>query len=414
MVEGTSVPASDALLDALRALPCGARLLAAAAGRPGVHLVGGAVRDLLLDRVPGELDVVVEGPPDALLAALGGARVAHDRFGTATVEDGGCRFDVARARAERYPRPGALPVVRPAGVEEDLRRRDVTVNALALDLADGTLRAVPHAREDLAAGLLRVLHERSFLDDPTRLWRVARYRARLGFAVEPWTAGLAAAAVQGGALATVSGARIGSELRLALGEPDPAGALESAVELGLAPWLDVDRARVGRALALLPAEGRPALAVLCATVALGAAAGAELRRLGLPADWLRALAAALALRPRAGALVGARPSAVARALERAPVEAAAAVGAEGPGEEVRRFLERDRHVRLEVTGDDLVAAGVPRGPEVGRRLRALRDRVLDGEVGPGREAQLVAALGPEEPSGRGPEGAAGGPSRSAS
>ncbi len=391
MVEGVPVAADD-LLAALRALPCGARLLRAAAGRPGAHLVGGAVRDLLLGRVPGELDVVVEGPPDALAAALGGAAVAHDRFGTATVQDGPCRVDLARSRAESYPRPGALPVVRPAGLDDDLLRRDVTVNALALDLADGTLRGVPHAREDLEAGLLRVLHDRSFLDDPTRLWRVARYGARLGFAVEPHTAALAREAVRDGALDTVSGERLGKELRLALAEPDPVAALAAAAGLGLAPWLDVDAGRIGRALALLPAGGRADVAVLAAGARAGADAAGELRRLGLPGEWVRAVGAAQRLRARAGELGGARPSAVARALERAPVEAAAAAGAEGPEAEVRRFLERDRHVRLHVGGDDLVAAGVPQGPEVGRRLRAVRERVLDGEVPPGRDDELRAAL----------------------
>ncbi len=105
------------------------------------------------------------------------------------------------------------------------------------------LREAPRARDDLRDGLLRVLHDRSFRDDPTRLWRLARYRARLGFAIEPHTRELARAAVDAGALATVSPARIGNELRLALTEPDPAAALQAAAELGLAPWLDVDRAR---------------------------------------------------------------------------------------------------------------------------------------------------------------------------
>jgi tRNA nucleotidyltransferase (CCA-adding enzyme) len=390
MVEGAPVAASEDLLARVRALPCGARLLDAAAGRRGVHLVGGAVRDLLLGREPAELDVVVEGDPEPVAAALGGAHVTHDRFGTWSVVADGCRYDLAMARAEAYARPGALPDVRPAGIEEDLGRRDVTVNALALDLADGTLRGAPGALEDLEAGVLRVLHPRSFVDDPTRLWRLARYRGRLGFAVEPQTAALAREAVRSGALRTVSGPRLGNELRLALAEPDPVAALRAAVELGLAPWLEPDPERVERALGLLPQDGRREVAVLAAAVVPRAAE--VVGTLGLPADWVRAVADAAALRPRARELVGARPSEVARLLERLAVEAAAAVGAEGPEEEVRRFLERDRHVRLHVGGEDLIAAGVPRGPEVGRRLRAVRDRVLDGEVQPGRERELVAAL----------------------
>jgi tRNA nucleotidyltransferase (CCA-adding enzyme) len=226
MVDG--VHSVKDLRDILRRLPCGAALLDAVPAGASVHLVGGAVRDLLRGVRPAELDVAVEGDTTPLLAALGGPELRHARFGTATVDANGCRIDVAMTRAERYAAPGALPDVRPAGLREDLLRRDFTVNAIALGLGDGVLREVPGARDDLRDGLLRVLHDRSFLDDPTRLWRLARYRARLAFAIEPHTEALARAAVGAGALHTVSPARIGNELRLALAEPDPVAALEAA------------------------------------------------------------------------------------------------------------------------------------------------------------------------------------------
>ncbi|MBW3654164.1 MAG: hypothetical protein KY433_11410, partial [Actinobacteria bacterium] len=176
----------DDLRERLRALPCGRRLLDAAAGMHGVHLVGGAVRDLLLGREPRELDVVVEGDVGALAARLGGdaERLVHERFGTATVRSGGCRWDLAASRGERYAHPGALPDVFAAGIDEDLRRRDVTVNAIALDLSTGELRAAAHAEQDVRDRRLRVLHDASFAEDPTRLWRIARYAARLGFELE--------------------------------------------------------------------------------------------------------------------------------------------------------------------------------------------------------------------------------------
>src|SRR4051794_40146115 len=211
----------DDLLARVAALPCGRRLLEAAAGHGGVHLVGGAVRDLLLGREPRELDVVVEGDVAPLARRLGAGATVHERFGTATVQSDGCRFDLAAARVETYARPGALPDVRPAGIDADLRRRDVTVNALALDLGSGELRAVEHAREDLAAGRLRVLHDASFTDDPTRLWRIARYTARLGFALEERTAALAAAAVAAGAPGTRSRGRVGHQPPPPPPEPQP-------------------------------------------------------------------------------------------------------------------------------------------------------------------------------------------------
>ena len=383
------------LLDRLRRLACGRRLLDAAGAAGGVHLVGGAVRDLLLGRVPRELDVVVEGDVDALAAALGTVTATHERFGTVTVRDGDCRWDLAAARAEDYAHPGALPVVRAASIEEDLRRRDLTINAIALDVAGGELRCAAHAFDDLQARRLRVLHDASFRDDPTRLWRIARYAARLGFELEPHTARLAAEAVAGGAPERVSRARIGNELRLALCEPDPVAALEHAVRLGLAPWLAPDRDRVEAALRLLPdGEGRADLVVLAA--ALDVVAGdADQRLAGL--DFSAAERAVLRAAARAPAiaseaLAARRASQLAHVLSGLPVEAVVLAGAGGAAEPVRRWLDELRHVALRIDGDDLLGAGVPRGPQIGRRLSATLDLLLDGELADDRAAQLATAL----------------------
>jgi tRNA nucleotidyltransferase (CCA-adding enzyme) len=382
----------DDLRERLRELPCGRRLLEAAAGMDGVHLVGGAVRDLLLGREPRELDVVVEGDVGALAARLGtGAEhVVHERFGTATVREGGCRWDLAAARGETYARPGALPDVFVAGIEQDLQRRDVTVNALALDLTSGRLRTAEHAEQDLRAGRLRVLHDASFSDDPTRLWRMARYAARLGFDIEPRTAALAAQAVADGALQTVSGARIGNELRLALTEPDPVAALESAAALGLAPWLRPDRPLTERALALLPpGEGRRDLLVLAAALRDpdDERALADLEFSAPERAIVRACARAPALEETVLA-----PSQLARALRGVPVEAVALAGARGAPQPARRWLQELRHVGLQISGDDLRSAGIAEGPDLGRRLQAVLDLRLDGALAEGRDAELRAAL----------------------
>jgi len=384
------------LLERLRALPCGQRLLEAAAGQDGAHLVGGAVRDLLLEREPRELDVVVDGDLDALASRLGAVATTHGRFGTATVREGECRWDLAAARAEHYERPGALPEVRSAGIDEDLRRRDVTVNAIALDLSSGDVRAVEHARADLDARRLRVLHDASFIDDPTRLWRIARYAARLGFELEERTAMLATEAVAADALATVSGSRIGNELRLALHELDPLAALDAAVKLGLAPWLAADHDRARAALELLPeGEGRPDLVVLGACLAVtGGEADALLAELQFSAAE-RAVLRASGDAPALGVAArdaASRASALARVLRGAPVEAVALAGAHGAHDAARRWLSELRNVRLAIDGGDLLAAGVPQGPEIGRLLAAALDLRLDGELGPQRDAQLAAAL----------------------
>ena len=368
------------VLQALRGLPGGSSVLDASARIPGLWLVGGAVRDVLLGATVRDLDLAVEGDLDAVIDALGVSIEEHGRFGTATVRtsDGGL-VNLARTRAETYEHPGALPDVTPAGIDDDLARRDFTVNAVAVSLPGGEVRAVEHAREDLASRRLRVLHDRSFVDDPTRLLRLARYVSRLGFDVEPETAALASRA----SLETVSGDRVGNEVRLLLAEPDPVRALAEGAKWGggLVREADPELAAVP-----LPFDGRRDLVVL-------AAAGMDARALGFTADEISRVARARDAGSLASALRAAsRPSEIAAAARGWPVEAVALAGALGADAQARAWLDDLRHVRLAINGDDLLAAGVPEGPEVGRRLAAALARRLDGELAPGREAELEAAL----------------------
>lgn len=394
-------------LAALRASPCGARLLGVLAEYPGTWIVGGAVRDALLGREVGELDVVVEGDPAPVAHALGDVVAFHERFGTYdVVGDGGCAYDVVTARAERYAAPGVLPEVLPGDLEDDLMRRDFTVNTFALNGA-GVLHHAPAALDDLEAGRLRVLHAASFRDDPTRLWRLVRYAVRLGFVPEPATDRLAYEAVARGALTTVSGDRLGAELRLALAEPDPLAALHAAQNLGLVTGLTLDPALVARALALLPPAPRPVRALLGGEPGDGPVAPpaapprADLTLLGavIPdGDWARPFgftAPEQRILDRCAALApiaAGKPSEVVAALRGEPIEAVAVAGARGDEETARRYLRQWRHVRLAIDGTDLLAAGIAEGPELGRRLATVLARRLDGELAEGREAELALAL----------------------
>ena len=421
----------ETVIERLRELPGGAELLDLAAGREDVGLVGGAARDLLLEHTPRELDVVVAGDAPSFARDLasrlgilspdgpgeGSGTILNERFGTARVWWEAGRVDIAVRRAESYPAPGALPEVRAGTTHEDLRRRDFTVNAIAAPLGGprrGELYSVPHALEDLAAARLRVLHERSFLDDPTRLLRLARYHARLGFEPEERTAELAAEALSAGALATVSGARVGAELRLALAEPDPVAALSSLSELGvlsaLHSRLRFDESLAWAALEMLPEDGRPDLLLLACVLlpmTLNLDEDPEPAMFGL-LDGLEftvgdrdrvirttLLAPGLAEEMEAAEL----PSELREAVHAATLEAialAASLGDTQPfneaGAAAREWLEKLRHVRLAITGDDLLAAGIPAGPEIGDRLGAALDMRLDGELDDTREAELRAAL----------------------
>jgi tRNA nucleotidyltransferase (CCA-adding enzyme) len=419
--DATAVP------ERLRELPGGPELLDLARGRADVALVGGAVRDLMLARAPRELDIVIGGDDPSFepaflfareLAERLGVRARvdqHERFGTALVTRDGAQVDVAGARSERYDTPGALPRVEPATLERDLLRRDFTVNAIAVTLDStrpGEAHAPPGALEDLRAGRLRVLHDASFLDDPTRLLRLARYAARLGFEIEPHTSALATRALTARALERVSGARIGAELRLASSEADATGAFAEMDRLGLLsalhPRLRFDRAAIERSLELLPGDGRPDLLIMAAlTLPLALRAddpraeiAALLDRLEFTATDRDRIVASVGAVPRLADILpstaagATRPSRLRAAVAGLPVEGIAlAGGVSAPcTEPVRRWLGELRDVALSITGEDLLAAGIPEGPEVGRRLEATLDRKLDRELAGGREAELAAAL----------------------
>ena len=397
------VPPPTQLLAAVRSLPAAPAVLDHLADAVGVYLVGGAVRDLLLGGRPLDLDLVVEGDPAPVAAAIGGDVRTHDRFGTSTVSLDGFEYDLARSRRETYAHPGALPDVSPAPLSEDLLRRDFTVNALAIalvgDLA-GTLEAAPRGLEDLQRRSLRVLHDASFIDDPTRALRLARYASRLEFEIEPHTRALLQSALDAGAISTVSGARIGAELRLLAREPDPVSALRCAGELGIAhaihPALGLDHEPLARrALALLPDDGRrdllalallarhvppPELAYLLHTLAFEAA------------DRQTIIAAATRSPTLARELErAARPSEIADAVADAGPELVALAGALGPERAAREWLRELRHVRLEISGNDLIEAGVREGPAIGVGLHAALSAKLDGRA-TGVEAELREAL----------------------
>jgi tRNA nucleotidyltransferase (CCA-adding enzyme) len=434
-LNGASGRSGAAVLEALSELPGGPELLELAGATGDVALVGGATRDLLLGRRPRELDVVVGGDVATLArelsarlrtgerrpAARDSAATLHERFRTASVSWEGGRIDMAARRAESYAAPGALPDVREGSVEQDLARRDFTINAIAVPLAGpgrGELQTVPHALEDLRHGLIRVLHPDSFIDDPTRLLRLARYRARLGFEVEEETARLAAGALSTGALDGVSGARIGAELRLALAEPDPVPALHALDELGVlgafAPSLALDEPLALGALAEAPSDATVSALLLGALILAGDRRGdgagePSVRELLDRLDFTAAERnRALRTAHRAPLLLAAmrsarRPSQLLEAIGDAPVEAIVLAGAlgEGDGEEpvraaVTRWLDELRHVRLSIGGEDLLAAGLPAGPDLGRRLKRVLEMRLDGELDDTPGQQLKAALATED------------------
>ncbi len=360
------------------------------------YLVGGSVRDLLLGRPQVDLDIAIEGDAIALARELadmrGGRIVMHQAFGTASVELESSRVDLAQTRAETYERPGALPTVRAAPIQDDLRRRDFTVNAMALHLtppSTGELLDLHEGRHDLERQLLRVLHEASFQDDATRMLRGVRYEARLNFRLEEETEQLLRRDLP--YLDTISGARLRAELLSMFFEHDTGRMLRRCQELGILsavhPCLRFDEeAKVALTRAQ---QERPApwdevcLCLLCWHCDEGHVESL-VQRLALPRRYERALVDATCLRQRIPDLEAAdlRPSRAVDLLDPLTASSVWALALRDDkklaGEKARRYLREWRYVKSFLGASALRRLGVPAGPELGALLRRLRAARLDG------------------------------------
>lgn len=370
----------------------------AALGFP-CYLVGGFVRDLLLHQPVNDLDVIVEGDAirlgRALVQQCGGKLTPHAPFHTAIwhLPDSDETLDLITARSETYEFPGALPSVTPSTIADDLRRRDFTINAMAVRV-DGThfgeLLDPLDGQSDLQRGLIRALHPRSFVDDPTRILRAIRYESRYGFQIEPGTLKWIDAESLG-VLSNLSGERLRHELDLILAEENAAAMLARAGSVGVlraihpalprfdvnrAYWLDevlppelnipYDSETLGYLLWLLdlPAEDLAALSL----------------RLAFTSELNEALLGASRLKAQLPALTNSHPSAWTFALEKFPPLSVYAVGLVAREPALTTFLTTWRHIKPRTTGEDLKSLGLPPGPQYKQILSRLRAAWLDGEV----------------------------------
>jgi tRNA nucleotidyltransferase (CCA-adding enzyme) len=370
---------------------------------PGpAYLVGGTVRDLMLRLPPRfDFDLAVVGDAERfagdLAARLDGTLTTFGQFGTARVDyDDRAHVDVATARTETYPTPAALPEVAPAdSIEEDLARRDFTINAMAISLPDLRMIDPFHGSQHLHDRLVRVLHEASFVEDPTRIFRAARYETRLDFRMDPKTETLAI--IGAPAVAQLSGARVREELFAIFEEDDPERILARLHQLGVDTQLDVEFPRDATDL-------QQRLRELNDTYALGRSrAHLGLLSIRAPEGWLddikvtRRIADGVEAAHREepflrSALTGrsTAPAEIVEAVEQTGPETALYALARNEDPALRRYFDGLRDVRLEVDGDDLRALGLEESPRVGRVLAELRRRKLNGEL-PGRAEELAAA-----------------------
>ena len=399
------------------------QIQAVAAGVRGVYLVGGAVRDLLLGEPGFDVDIAVEGDGIAfaedLAARLKGHVRPHEKFGTAVVvahdaAGGRQRVDVASTRSESYAYPAALPKVEHAGIRSDLARRDFTINAMAVSLKPetyGDLLDYYGGMTDLAARRIVVLHNLSFIEDPTRVLRAIRYENRYGLRMDEHTLNLARACCAMDLVGDLSSARLRDELVALLEEEKVDFSLRRMEELGLTP---VDPRP--------PARRRRPRATSCAAATARALAHGledEIPRWRLRLVWLLrdlepeeiatwtermrirrhdadVLERALVVGRRLVDRVARGPSEAdlyefARGEPLEAVLAAMALDETGiAAERLGRFLDVTRHVRLAIGGEDLLALGFDASPEMGEVLRSVLHLKLNGVVR-SRDEELAAA-----------------------
>ena len=366
-----------------------------------LYLVGGVVRDLMLGKPNLDLDLVVEGNAIELAQRLkknvDGKLTTHARFNTAKLEFGEWSVDLATARTETYEKPGALPTVTPgAHIDNDLGRRDFTINAMALGLNPGTYGQPidPHGgREDLKNELIRVLHDKSFIDDATRIWRGLRYEQRLDFHMEKKTLGLLRRDID--MLKTISADRTRYEIECILKEPYPEKVFRRAALLGVLAtlhpglrgdgWL-LEKFEQARKLSK-PEPPEPGLYLaLLAYPLTKEETESFISRLKLPKALAQVLLDSSALKGKMRLLStpGLSPSGIFRLLE--PFSTTAmlvnSIATESPAasQNVHLYLTRLKDVEIALRGDDLIKMGITTGPEIRQVMELLQKGRLDGEI----------------------------------
>jgi tRNA nucleotidyltransferase (CCA-adding enzyme) len=397
-----------------------------------LYIVGGSVRDLLLGRATRDIDFTVEGDAaklaEAILRKYAGKVVFHSRFGTATwtLDEttfkrlnvpllGASAFppflDLISARAEAYSQPGALPTVKRSTIDDDLRRRDFTINAMALRL-DGRYYGQLHdpldGQVDLARGVIRVLHDRSFVDDPTRMLRAVRYAVRHGFELERHNLDLIDEEARA-VLSRLSGERLRHEFDMIFEEEHPSAMLHRLAELDLLspihpslqytnfqiPFIDILPGEFGEFTIPDIHTFKQTLGWILWLVPLSTFdIEAISRRLDFPTHLTKSALAGSRLLAELPSLVHGKPSQWTFYLEELPSISVYAVYLLRMEPALREYLVHWRRVKPAITGEDLKQRGLQPGPRFAEILRQLRAARLDGEVvGRDEEIKMLERLG---------------------
>lgn len=397
-----------------------------------LYIVGGSVRDLMLGRQTRDFDFTVEGDArklaESILRKYGGRVVFHTRFGTATWTLGESTFkhlhvpmlgsssfppflDLSTARSETYSQPGVLPTVKRSTIDDDLHRRDFSINAMALRLDGkyyGELVDPLNGQADLERGLIRILHRNSFMDDPTRMLRAVRYADRYGFEIEPGTVSRIDEDAKN-VLARLSGERLRHEFDLIFEERTPGAMLNRLAELDLLTpihpslkftnpdlqSIEKPSSEFGEFIIPDSLSFRQSLGWTLWLMPLSVSEIDEIStRLDFPIALIKSARAASSLLRELPSLTTWRPSQWTFYLDELPALAVYAVYLAKKEQALREYLVDWRNIRPTITGNDLKQRGLEPGPRYAEILRQIRTAWLDGEVKSEEdESKLLDKLG---------------------
>ena len=355
-----------------------------------VYLVGGMLRDLILGHEPQDPDIMVDGSSEnfakILVDHFGGEIVSISQFGTSRVIVSEMEFDIARARKEIYPSPGTLPQIDISCAQKDLARRDFTINAMALSIAPHTWGNLldPHGGfEDCKHKTLRVLHSKSFIDDPTRIFRAVRYKTRMNLKIESSTKTL----LENGFryLTYVSPARILAEIKKMLYEQKRSRVFRESQNIGLLKALCPSLHISSKALNLMENSGNyPELFyVACISASLSSKQATDFIERIMPNNaWKKIIYGVSNYEKISWSMehCGLLPSEITELMKNIPdsvLEVQSNINCDNQQRKyLSEYLNKYRFISTELTGDDLIAAGVPEGP----LIRTLKNELLNARL----------------------------------
>lgn len=369
----------------------------------GVYVVGGVVRDLILDREPGDIDLALVGDAkmfaETLANRMGAPNPVESQFLTYKIVikdlDGLSEIDVVNARSETYTGPAALPDITPGSIDDDLKRRDFTINSMAISLNDsdwGTLFDPTNGFADTMRKRIKVHHDESYVVDPTRIFRTVRYAVRLGYSIDSRTIELISHTLDN--IGRLSGARIRHEFELMLTEPNRVEILKKSEELGLLAAISPSLRIGAKTLQVLESQAEDGSISSEVTDLLAIAtfglnedeAKQVVLRFDGPGDWGESILGNAALSKLVAVLdePNIQPSEVAEILQPIPLASINAYIAAGPPlprrDRMTDYITRIRFIQPEISGTDLLSEGIPEGPVIGKLMDVVRRAKLDGTV----------------------------------